>query len=127
MPTRIIQNINLSYSHGTSDKVYNIRMEEEAGMYRVVVEYGRRGGNLRTDIKNRWNRWGPVIGIYDKVLSEKLQKGYTQVPSPRPTPRISVEPSSAKAKPKKVKTKTKPVLVEVEKPKKSFIDVDNDL
>ena len=72
------ENITLYYRSGTSDKVYNATVDERPGGYVVNFAYGRRGSTLQTGTKTH----GPVSfdeakKIYDKLVREKTQKGYT--------------------------------------------------
>lgn len=123
MPT-IAQSVSLYYRQGSSDKVYNLSIEQSGGQYRVVGEYGRRGGTLKTHNKTGWVSWGTAITAYDEVLDEKTGKGYrrasdtprparytTPTPAPRPKPKIVLE----------IPEEPKPEI------KKSFIDVDEEL
>jgi bifunctional non-homologous end joining protein LigD len=70
--------ITLYYRQGTSDKVYQIRIEPEGELFRVNFAYGRRGQTLNTGSKTP----APVYytnarRIFDKLVQEKLAKGYT--------------------------------------------------
>ena len=67
----------LYYRDGRSDKVYRAAIEPRDGGYVVNFAYGRRGSTLNTGTKTS----SPVYYdaarlIYDKVVREKLAKGY---------------------------------------------------
>lgn len=70
--------ISLYYTQGSSDKVYQAGIEPKGGGYVVHFAYGRRGATLQTGVKTPT----PVSAeearrVYDKLVSEKLAKGYT--------------------------------------------------
>jgi len=73
------EKISLYYQSGNSDKVYHVQLEESDGLYVVNFQYGRRGSTLNTGTKT-----GVAVSydsakiIYDKVVSEKLAKGYSE-------------------------------------------------
>jgi len=73
-----MEQITLYYKEGGSDKVYQASITPKDGGYVVHFAYGRRGATLATGTKTQ----APVslekaMAIYDKLLSEKLSKGYT--------------------------------------------------
>jgi len=68
----------LYYRDGRSDKVYRAAIEPRDGRYVVNFAYGRRGSTLNTGTKTS----SPVYFdaarmIYDKLVKEKMAKGYT--------------------------------------------------
>jgi bifunctional non-homologous end joining protein LigD len=68
----------LYYRDGRSDKVYRAAIEARDGGYVVNFAYGRRGSTLATGTKTS----SPVYFaaarmIYDKLVKEKMAKGYT--------------------------------------------------
>lgn len=70
--------ITLYYHEGASDKVYQANLEPQDGGWMVRFAYGRRGSTLSTGTKTR----SPVCHkeaqrIYDKLVREKIAKGYT--------------------------------------------------
>lgn len=70
---------DLFFHEGSSDKEYHIQLESVAGGYVVNFQYGRRGSTLKCGAKTT----SPVDlntaqKIYDKVLNEKLDKGYME-------------------------------------------------
>jgi len=73
-----MESTTLYYREGTSDKVYRVALEERTGGYVVSFAYGRRGSTLNTGTKTTC----PVTSdeaqrIYDKLIREKMAKGYT--------------------------------------------------
>ena len=76
------QNIALYYTEGSSDKVYQIHMEERDGGFVVYGMNGKRGASLKVQPKTD----GPVSEseaskIYDALLKTQLKKGYTPMES----------------------------------------------
>lgn len=72
------ENATLYYSEGTSDKVYKVRLDYtnvDSGWF-VEAQYGRRNGNLRTEDKGSDLSHDDAKLIYDKVVAEKIKKGY---------------------------------------------------
>lgn len=70
---------DLFFSEGSSDKEYHLQIVEVTGGYVVNFQYGRRGSTLKDGSKTA----NPVPlkdaqNIYDKVLGEKLGKGYKE-------------------------------------------------
>ncbi|MEI6494391.1 MAG: DNA ligase [Verrucomicrobiota bacterium] len=68
----------LYYRDGRSDKVYRAAIEPRDGGYVVNFAFGRRGSTLNTGTKTS----SPVYFdaarmIYDKLVKEKMAKGYT--------------------------------------------------
>lgn len=80
MATTIVQTQTLYYQEGSSDKVYQIQIEEASdGLYHVNAFYGRRGATLQQAPKTAS---GPVPlakaeSIYNKEIRGKQAKGYT--------------------------------------------------
>jgi bifunctional non-homologous end joining protein LigD len=75
----------LYYREGSSDKVYQAAIEPAGELFIVNFAYGRRGSTLQTGIKTS----SPVDyqtakNTYDKLVREKMAKGYT--PGPNGTP-----------------------------------------
>jgi bifunctional non-homologous end joining protein LigD len=72
-------NVTLYYREGTSDKVYQCSIEPAGGgLYSVTFAYGRRGSTLNTGSKtsNPVN-YDEAKRIFDKLVREKMAKGYT--------------------------------------------------
>ncbi|MEI6036215.1 MAG: WGR domain-containing protein, partial [Verrucomicrobiae bacterium] len=68
----------LYFREGSSDKVYRAAIEPQGAGYVVNFAYGRRGSTLNTGTKTS----SPVNFeaariIYDKLILEKMAKGYT--------------------------------------------------
>ena len=73
------ESISLFYREGSSDKVYLASLEEKSGGWVVNFSFGRRGSTLA----ERHQDESPVPfdkakGIFDKIVGEKMAKGYTQ-------------------------------------------------
>ena len=71
--------ITLYYREGSSDKIYQVAIEEQNGGWVVHYAYGRRGSALTTGTKTS----SPVTRkeaerIFERMVSEKLKKGYRQ-------------------------------------------------
>ena len=66
----------LYFRRGTSDKVYNIDLDNIDEGWFLTVEYGRRNGTLKTEMKCEGEDYETAKKLYDKVLNEKLNKGY---------------------------------------------------
>ncbi|MFY9259012.1 MAG: RNA ligase family protein [Gallionella sp.] len=74
----IIDKTSLYYSEGSSDKEYHTEIVAVAGGNLVNFRYGRRGSALKAGTKTA----APVDlaqarDIYDKLVKEKIAKGYT--------------------------------------------------
>ncbi len=72
-----MESITLYFREGPSDKVYQASIQPQDQGYLVHFAYGRRGSTLNTGCKTQ----APVDyqiakGIYDKLIKEKLAKGY---------------------------------------------------
>lgn len=69
---------DLAYKQGTSDKVYHIQVVGcRDDQYRVKFQYGRRGGTLIEGEKTQAPlELDDAIDIFQKVVQEKLSKGY---------------------------------------------------
>ena len=70
--------ITLYFREGPSDKVYQASIRPKGNGFMVHFAYGRRGSTLNTGSKTQ----APVEyqiakGIYDKLIKEKMSKGYT--------------------------------------------------
>lgn len=81
---KLVRHIALEYRQGTSDKVYEIDLlEVEPDRFVVNFRYGRRGANLREGSKTVL----PVPReqadrLFDRLVTEKTRKGYTEVSAP---------------------------------------------
>jgi len=73
------KHVRLEYWDGFSDKVYAINLQEgeSENEWTVICIYGRRGNvrnhALKTPIPVSY---GEAREIYDKLLDQKLKKGY---------------------------------------------------
>jgi bifunctional non-homologous end joining protein LigD len=78
MPNEIIENIELYYNEGNSDKVYHASLEKEGpGLCVVNFAYGRRGANLNTGTKTEEPLpLAAATNVYRKLVGSKLSKGY---------------------------------------------------
>lgn len=70
--------INLFYTEGSSDKVYQLQLEEKDDGWVVNFQYGRRHSTLKAGTKtNKPVSFEDARAAYDKLLKEKTKKGYT--------------------------------------------------
>ncbi|HEY8899700.1 MAG TPA: WGR domain-containing protein [Chthoniobacterales bacterium] len=68
----------LYYREGASDKVYQIALEERSTGWVVNFAYGRRGATLSTGSKTQYPvSYEQALKIHDRLVREKLAKGYT--------------------------------------------------
>lgn len=79
------EHLTLYYRQASSDKVYQVNIEPVGELFVVNFAYGRRGTTLSTGVKTS----SPVDyqtakSTYDKLVREKMAKGYT--PGPQGTP-----------------------------------------
>src|SRR5437660_6851336 len=71
------ESISLYFKEGSSDKEYHAQLESHDGGWIVNFQYGRRSSALRADSKTPQPLpYEEAKKIYDKVVSEKLGKGY---------------------------------------------------
>jgi len=85
MPNQVIKAVSLYFCAGTSDKEYHAQLEKNGSGYVVNFQYGRRGSTLQTGTKTK----SPVPledaeNIFDKLVSSKMAKGYTEGESGTP-------------------------------------------
>jgi bifunctional non-homologous end joining protein LigD len=76
--TETPETTTLYYKEGNSDKIYQCAIEAKEGGFVVTFAYGRRGSTLQTGNKIQ----NPVpyeaaFNLYNKLVKEKLAKGYT--------------------------------------------------
>ena len=81
-----MESVTLYYKQGSSDKVYQARIEASGGGFTVPVAWGRRGSTMQTGCKTTA---GPVTlekaqGIFAKVVAAKVAEGYTEGPDGTP-------------------------------------------
>lgn len=73
--------ITLYFKEGTSDKVYQVSVDPTAGGYDVNFAYGRRGSTMNVGKKNTSPLpQSEAQKIADKLVKEKMAKGYTPGP-----------------------------------------------
>ena len=70
------ESAELYYRKGSSDKVYDLSVFENDEGWCVEAVYGRRKGSLRVECKCEGADYATAKKLYDKVLNEKLKKGY---------------------------------------------------
>ena len=79
------ETITLYYREGSSDKVYQASIEPAGELFVVNFAYGRRGSTLQTGAKTSSPvDYDTAKRTYDKLVREKLAKGYS--PGPDGTP-----------------------------------------
>jgi len=72
------ESVTLYFREGSSDKVYQVAIDEKGGGFVVNFAYGRRGATLQTGIKTaKPVPFEQAKKIYDKLVAEKMSKGYT--------------------------------------------------
>lgn len=77
--------ISLYFNHGTSDKEYHVQLQRENDLYLVNFQYGRRGKKLSTGCKTKDAvTWDKANKIYEKLIKNKVSKGYTEGTSGQP-------------------------------------------
>ena len=85
---RLQQQETLYFQNATSDKIYQVDLcEVTGGMYLINFRYGRRGKPLREGTKTAQ----PIAlvaaqKIFDKLVAEKIKKGYSAAGTPAPAP-----------------------------------------
>ncbi len=73
-----METITLYFKQGSSDKIYQTAIEPKDGKYIVTFAYGRRGTTLNTGTKTQTPvDYATANGIYQKLIKEKVSKGYT--------------------------------------------------
>lgn len=75
------EDIELYFREGTSDKVYKLELypddeSEPKTTWIVHARYGRRDGHLKGEIKGERLNFADAKTLYDKVIEQKLKKGY---------------------------------------------------
>ena len=72
------ESINLFYTEGSSDKVYQAQLEEKGGGWVVNFQYGRRGSALKAGTKTASPvEFSVAKKEYDALVRSKTSKGYT--------------------------------------------------
>ncbi len=81
------ESVSLFFKEGTSDKEYHAQLESRDGGWTVNVQYGRRGSALRAESKTPHALpYEEAKKIYDKVVREKIGKGYRPLGETLPAP-----------------------------------------
>jgi bifunctional non-homologous end joining protein LigD len=79
------QRTTLYYREGSSDKVYQAAIEPEGDLFLVTFAFGRRGTTLSTGTKTPESvDFDTATRIFNKLVSEKKAKGYTEGPDGTP-------------------------------------------
>jgi bifunctional non-homologous end joining protein LigD len=79
------ERITLYYREGSSDKVYQAAIEPRGELFIVNFAFGRRGSTLSTGTKTSSPvNYDIAKRTFDKLVREKLAKGYTQGPEGTP-------------------------------------------
>ena len=72
------QSITLYYRQGNSDKIYMTGLEPKGAGFVVNFAFGRRGATLQTGTKTPSPMdYQTARAVYDKLVREKMAKGYT--------------------------------------------------
>lgn len=72
------KSVHLHYREGSSDKVYQVKLEPKGDGFTVDIAYGRRGATLNTGTKTQEPvDYDQAKHIYDTLVRSKLAKGYT--------------------------------------------------
>lgn len=78
----VIDQTDLWYCEGTSDKVYHATIEKSGSGYVVNFAYGRRGSALKTGSKTSGAVSLPEAQkVYERLVAEKTGKGYQLIAS----------------------------------------------
>ena len=84
------EQISLYYRQGSSDKVYHANLDPKGDGWIVNFAFGRRGSTLQTGTKTSEPlAYDKAKKIYDKIVAEKMAKGYT--PAAGGTPYVGTE------------------------------------
>jgi len=71
-----IKTSSLAFCEGSSDKEYHLSLEKCGNKYDVLAAWGRRGSTLQTGAKVSGVTLEEAEKVYDKVIKEKVGKGY---------------------------------------------------
>ena len=72
------KSITLYFREGSSDKVYQAGIEPKGTGFVVNFAFGRRGSTLQTGTKTAEPvDYQTAVKVYDKLVKEKMAKGYT--------------------------------------------------
>jgi bifunctional non-homologous end joining protein LigD len=93
--TEALSRISLYYKGGGSDKEYHAFIEPSGTGFVVNFSYGRRGSTLQTGSKTPQPvEYAEAQKIHDKLVNEKMAKGYTPGEQGTPYERTSRETRS---------------------------------
>lgn len=95
------ESANLAYKDIRSDKTYALSLSQCETGWTVMAQFGRRGSTQQVDVKVERSEYEPAKKIYDRVLREKLAKGYKYVES---------EPAGSERKPAQSTAPTAPTV-----------------
>jgi len=76
MASKILETITLYFREGISDKFYNANLEEVDNEFRVTFVYGRTGTSGQSGIKGGALTYIESKLMYDRLIKEKMAKGY---------------------------------------------------
>jgi len=72
------KSITLYFRDGSSDKVYQASLQPKGAGFVVNFAFGRRGSTLQTGTKtSKPVDYLAALKVYDKLVNEKMAKGYT--------------------------------------------------
>jgi bifunctional non-homologous end joining protein LigD len=74
-----VKSVQLFFQEGTSDKLYNAQIVEDAGAFTVAVQWGRRGSTLQEGSKAVRVSRAKAEATFDKIVREKRSKGYEEI------------------------------------------------
>lgn len=72
------KSVALYFTEGSADKVYNAKLDQRPDGWAVTFAYGRRGKPLKIGEKIAGVDYETASEVYDKLVSEKTKKGYTE-------------------------------------------------
>jgi bifunctional non-homologous end joining protein LigD len=72
----------LYFRQGSSDKVYHLQLENVDDKWSVQAQWGRRGSALQSDVKASGVAYEEAKRVYDRILREKVGKGYQIAEAP---------------------------------------------
>jgi bifunctional non-homologous end joining protein LigD len=111
------ESISLWCQQGSSDKVYHAQLTEVPGQgWTVTCQYGARGGTMnRADKEPNPVPYAKAKKSYDKIVKEKLAKGYQitsgAAPAAAPAPVGTAAPVVRKTKPVVASATMRPQLL----------------
>lgn len=76
MTSKIVESAHLYFQEGSSDKVYDARLETDGFSYSVHFSYGRRGGTMNEGYKVQEVPEDVARKEFNKLVASKIKKGY---------------------------------------------------